>query len=141
GEDESERFVQTVIVIVEGEEARHVVVVYEGDEVGLPSEVTALGRDDRVDVAEVCVRAEDVADGRVEREVEERDAALVGELVGVVIERVGRVALIPLAEQEAIAVGVDRVRQTVLPTPSDVLDGVDAEAVHAMLLELLRGGL
>src|SRR5690349_2201438 len=97
---------QAVVVVVRGEEARHVVIVYEGDEVFLPSEVAVLGGKHVVYLREVRIRGEDASDGLVEREVQERDAALVRELVGVVIERVGGVPLIPLTKEEAIGVCV-----------------------------------
>ena len=46
---------QAVLVVVDGEEARHVVIVNECDEVFLPSEVRAFGRNHAVDVGEVRV--------------------------------------------------------------------------------------
>ena len=57
------------------------------------------------------------------------------------IERVGSIALIPFAEEKTIAVGVDRVGKAVFPAPGCVFDRVNAEAIDAMLLKLLHGGL
>jgi hypothetical protein len=61
---------QPVVVIVDGKKTRHVVIVYEGDEVFFPGEVAAFLRQDRINLGEVCVRCEDVANRSVEREVQ-----------------------------------------------------------------------
>ena len=55
GEHERHRLVQTVVVIVDGKKARHVVIVDKGDEVFFPGEVACFLREDGIDLGEVCV--------------------------------------------------------------------------------------
>lgn len=114
-------------------------VVHEGHLIVGPFEVHVFLSHRRVKLGERGVRGEDIANGLVEREVEQGNAALVGELGRILVERVARGALIPLAEEEAVAVGVALVGHGVLPAPRQVLHGVHAEAVHAVLLEQGHG--
>src|SRR5215212_5350367 len=89
GQRERQRLMQPVLVVVYRKESGHVVIVYEGDEVFFPGEVTGLLRERRIYLREVRVaRPEDVTYGGVEREIQQRDPAAVGELVRVTVERV-----------------------------------------------------
>ena len=83
------------------------------------------------------MRSEDISNRSVQRKIQHRDAALVGVLVRVGVERIGSVALKPLAKQKTVAKRVDRICKAVLPTPVQVLDRVDAETVDAVLLKEL----
>ncbi len=57
------------------------------------------------------------------------------------VERVARIALVPLPENEARGVVEDGVVHAVLPAPRGVLHRVDAEGVDAVLGELQQGRL
>ena len=65
GENEGHRFVQTVVVIVDGKEARHVVIVDKGDEIFFPGKVAGFLREDGINLGEICVGTEDAADSGV----------------------------------------------------------------------------
>src|SRR6266404_9753407 len=90
---------QTVGVVVYRKETRHVVIVDKGHQIILPGEVAALLRKHAVNYRKIAVgHTEHVSNRRVQREIQKRDAALVRELVRVVIERIGGAALLRVAE-------------------------------------------
>ena len=136
-QQKSSGFIQAVLVVVQREEARLIVAVQKRDLIVLPGVVGIFRREHTVQFGEVVVACKHVAHRRIHPEVQLADAALVRELVGIVIQRVGR-ACDPFAEHKRRPGCEHRIAERVLPSPGHVLDGIQPEAVRAMGLKQLR---
>src|SRR5205085_9431221 len=122
-------------------EPGNVVAVDERNQVVLPGEISILGSQGAVQFREIVVVGEHVANGRVEREIEQRHAAVVGKLESIVVQRIACPSQKPFTVEKAWAKGECGVHHAVFPSPGDVLHGIDAEGIHTVLLKLLQGGL
>jgi len=137
GQQIGHRFVQAVVVVVQGKEARLVVAVEKSDLIIVPGEVGILAGNGPVEFGEVVITGKDVAHGLIHTEVKFIDAALVRELIGVVIHGVPGIVVVPLAVEEARSLGEHGVSEGIFPTPGDVFDGVEPEGVDAVRLKLV----